>query len=289
MWFKNRRAKCRQQLQQQTNSQVSSKSSSAKTSVSSGTIKNSSSSTAKSTSKTTSSSNSQNTSSNTTTSPHLPITPTTSVSPPINVICKKESANSNYENTISKNHSVSHYNSNELRLSGKESSPDVSNLHGYGVTPKQELYSSPKRLDYSKLDYTDKSFGSNLVKDQYSSRLTGNLTPLGSNSSIMTTPSPPITPQSLNGPGNVYHPDSYNSFHWPGSSDYIRSYSTSHHHQGYGQSAYNSYYPSQVSSSSYLPTLEQTNRATTMGLGCSSSAGSRYCWMRPPPHSPQHP
>lgn len=289
MWFKNRRAKCRQQLQQQTNSQVSSKSSSAKTSVSSGTIKNSSSSTAKSTSKTTSSSNSQNTSSNTTTSPHLPITPTTSVSPPINVICKKESANSNYENTISKNHSVSHYNSNELRLSGKESSPDVSNLHGYGVTPKQELYSSPKRLDYSKLDYTDKSFGSNLVKDQYSSRLTGNLTPLGSNSSIMTTPSPPITPQSLNGPGNVYHPDSYNSFHWPGSSDYIRSYSTSHHHQGYGQSAYNSYYPSQVSSSSYLPTLEQTNRATTMGLGCSSSTGSRYCWMRPPPHSPQHP
>lgn len=267
MWFKNRRAKCRQQLQQQTNSQVSSKSSSAKTSVSSGTIKNSSSSTAKSTSKTTSSSNSQNTSSNTTTSPHLPITPTTSVSPPINVICKKESANSNYENTISKNHSVSHYNSNELRLSGKESSPDVSNLHGYGVTPKQELYSSPKRLDYSKLDYTDKSFGSNLVKDQYSSRLTGNLTPLGSNSSIMTTPSPPITPQSLNGPGNVYHPDSYNSFHWPGSSDYIRSYSTSHHHQGYGQSAYNSYYPSQVSSaSSYLPTLNKPTGQPPWGL-----------------------
>lgn len=252
VWFKNRRAKCRQQLQQQTNSQISSKtSSSTKTSASSSTIKNaSSSSTAKSTSKTPSSSShaTQNTSSNTTTSPNLPITPTTSVSPPINVICKKESANSNYENSsLSKNHSVPHYNSNELRL-GKESSPDVSNLHGYGVTPKQELYSSPKRLDYSKLDYTDKSFGSNLVKDQYSSRLTGNLTPLGSNSSIMTTPSPPITPQSLNGPGNVYHPDSYNSFHWPGSSDYIRSYSTTHHHQGYGQSAYNSpYYPSQVS------------------------------------------
>lgn len=249
VWFKNRRAKCRQQLQQQTNSQISSKtSSSTKTSASSSTIKNSSSSTAKSTSKAPSSSShaSQNTSSNTTTSPNLPITPTTSVSPPINVICKKESANSNYENSsLSKNHSISHYN-NELRL-GKESSPDVSNLQGYGVTPKQELYNSPKRLDYSKLEYTDKSFGSNLVKDQYSSRLTGNLTPLGSNSSIMTTPSPPITPQSLNGPGNVYHPDSYNSFHWPGSSDYIRSYSTSHHHQGYGQSAYNSpYYPSQV-------------------------------------------
>lgn len=148
--------------------------------------------------------------------------------------------------------SLSHYNSTDaLRLSGKESSSseNLSNVHGYGVTPKQELYSSPKRLDYSsKLDYSEKSFGSSLVKDQYSSRLTGNLTPLGSNSSIMTTPSPPITPQSLNGPGNVYHPDNYNSFHWPGSSDYIRSYSTGHHHQGYGQSAYNSpYYPSQVS------------------------------------------
>ncbi|PZC73903.1 homeobox protein OTX1 isoform X1 [Helicoverpa armigera] len=257
VWFKNRRAKCRQQLQQQTNTQISSKStSSSKTTVSNSSIKASTSSTKITTSKAlTSSSNVPTTqnSSITTSSPNLPITPTTSVSPPINVICKKESAGSNYESSpLNKNNSLTsltHYNSNELRLSGKESSPSdpVSNIHGYGVTPKQELYSSPKRLDYaSKLDYTEK-FGSNLVKDQYSSRLTGNLTPLGSNSSIMTTPSPPITPQSINGPGNVYHPDSYNSFHWPGSSDYIRSYSTSHHHQGYGQSAYNSpYYPSQM-------------------------------------------
>lgn len=244
-------------MQQQTNTQISSKSSSsAKTNVSSSNnLKGSTtSSTSKNTSSKslTSSSNSlttQNTSSITTSSPNLPITPTTSVSPPINVICKKESAASNYETSpLTKNSltSLSHYNSDGR---GKDSSPDtVPNIHNYGVTPKQELYSSPKRLDYSsKLDYSEKSFGSNLVKDQYSSRLTGNLTPLGSNSSIMTTPSPPITPQSLNGPGNVYHPDSYNSFHWPGGSDYIRSYSTSHHHQGYGQGAYNSpYYPSQV-------------------------------------------
>ncbi|NP_001171667.1 orthodenticle [Bombyx mori] len=251
VWFKNRRAKCRQQLQQQTNSQITSKSSSsAKTSVSSSNaIKGNSTSASKATtSKTmTSSSTSLTTSQNssiTTSSPNLPITPTTSVSPPINVICKKEAAGSSYETSpLTKNSltSLSHYDS---RVSGKESS----DIHGYGVTPKQELYSSPKRLEYSsKLDYTEKSFGSNLVKDQYSSRLTGNLTPLGSNSSIMTNPSPPITPQSINGPGNVFHPDNYNSFHWPGSSDYIRSYSTSHHHQGYGQSAYNSpYYPSQM-------------------------------------------
>ncbi|XP_059045861.1 homeobox protein OTX1 [Achroia grisella] len=266
VWFKNRRAKCRQQLQQQTNTQISSKSSASKTSSisSSSNIKSSNSSNSSSakittskslTSSTNSIANTQNTSSITTSSPNLPITPTTSVSPPINVICKKESAPSNYETSPLNKNSLSslshHYNSNDtLRISGKESSPSdsISNVHGYGVTPKQELYNSPKRLDYSsKLDYSEKSFGSSLVKDQYSSRLTGNLTPLGSNSSIMTTPSPPITPQSLNGPGNVYHPDNYNSFHWPGSSDYIRSYSTTHHHQGYGQGAYNSpYYPSQM-------------------------------------------
>ncbi|XP_063543383.1 homeobox protein OTX1 B [Cydia strobilella] len=249
VWFKNRRAKCRQQLQQQTNTQISSKSSSSKTSISSSLKSSNTSSSKITTSKSlTSSSNSltTNTSSIATSSPNLPITPTTSVSPPINVICKKESA-PNYDSSTKNNtlSSISHHYSNDaLRLSGK----DDSNVHGYGVTPKQELYSSPKRLDYSgKVDYSEKSFGSSLVKDQYSSRLTGNLTPLGSNSSIMTTPSPPITPQSLNGPGNVYHPDSYNSFHWPGSSDYIRSYSSSHHHQGYGQGAYNSpYYPSQM-------------------------------------------
>ncbi|XP_050358069.1 homeobox protein OTX2-B [Nymphalis io] len=257
VWFKNRRAKCRQQLQQQTNSQISSKTSSNTKSISSSnTIKSSNTSSKISTSKSlTNSSNAltstQNTSSIATSSPNLP-TPTTSVSPPINVICKKEAGPSNYDSSpLNKNLSISHhYNSNDALRISKESSPSdaLSNVHNYGVTPKQELYNSPKRLDYSsKVDYSEKSFGSNLVKDQYSSRLTGNLTPLGSNSSIMTTPSPPITPQSLNGPGNVYHPDSYNSFHWPGSSDYIRSYSSSHHHQGYGQSAYNSpYYPSQM-------------------------------------------
>ncbi|CAH2098658.1 unnamed protein product [Euphydryas editha] len=256
VWFKNRRAKCRQQLQQQNNTQNNTKTSTSKSITSNTSIKTSSTSSKINSSKSlTNSSNSlsstQITSSIATSSPNLP-TPTTSVSPPINVICKKETGPSNYDSSsLNKNLSIAHhYNSNDaLRINKDSSSSEtLSNVHSYGVTPKQELYNNPKRLDYSiKVDYSDKSFGSNLVKDQYSSRLTGNLTPLGSNSSAITTPSPPITPQSLSGPGNVYHPDSYNSFHWPGSSDYIRSYSSSHHHQGYGQTAYNSpYYPGQV-------------------------------------------
>lgn len=261
VWFKNRRAKCRQQYQQQNSNQTSSKSSSSSkgvTSISQTNIKSSSNSKTSSKAPTSTSSLSTSQASITTSSPNLP-TPTTSVSPPINVICKKESAQTFESSPLNKNNLS--YN-DALRLS-KDSS-EVS-VHGYGVTPKQEHYNSPKRLDYnSKVDsYSEKTFGSSLVKDQYSSRLAGSLTPLGSNSSIMTTPSPPITPQSVNGPGSVYHPDNYNSFHWPGSTDYIRSYSSGHHHQGYGQAAYNSpYYPSQVrfffmDFLYYIPTLSQ--------------------------------
>lgn len=245
MWFKNRRAKCRQQLQQQTNTQMSGKATATAKNTSSSSAIKTSSKTSMGKAVTSSSSSLSSTTQNlsiATSSPNLPVTPTTSVSPPANVICKKET--SSYNTSPVNKMPMQHYGSNDVRVSGKDSSPSHPlNVHSYAITPKQELYSSPKSLDYSnKMDYSEKSFGSNLSKEQlYNSRLTGNLTPLGSNSSIVTTPSPP-----LNGAGNVYHPDNYNSFHWPGSSDYIRSYSGAHH-QSYGQSAYNSpYYPSQV-------------------------------------------
>ncbi|XP_031356213.1 homeobox protein OTX2-A-like isoform X2 [Photinus pyralis] len=66
----------------------------------------------------------------------------------------------------------------------------------------------------------------------------GNLTPLGSNtSSVITTPSPPITPSS--NPPLSYQHDSYNSFNW-----HTNGHNSSPHHY-YGQN-YNAAYYSQM-------------------------------------------
>lgn len=72
----------------------------------------------------------------------------------------------------------------------------------------------------------------------------GNLTPLGSNtSSVMTTPSPPITPSSnpssLGGYQHETSASSYNSFNW-----HANGHSSSPHHyygQNYGQAYYNTH------------------------------------------------
>jgi homeobox protein OTX1 len=313
VWFKNRRAKCRQQLQQQTaNNQISSKNSS----TSSGRHHTSSSNTKTTSNQLTSSSSGNNNASKTsiaksgqgsnaqslnnssiqsqqssslstiptlnhTSSPNLPMTPSTSVSPPINVICKKESALASYENsTNTKNSALAlHYQTNgasteannRLISGGKDSSSssgDSGNLTatnlGYSTSSaKHDPYSSlgSKNVDlYLKNEGygggTDKNYlGNHLGKEHFSSpvgRVTGNLTPLGSTSSIMTTPSPPVTPQSLgSGLGSSYHPDAYNGFHWSGGPDYMKgAYGATgahHHSASYAQTAYNSpYYHSQV-------------------------------------------
>lgn len=89
------------------------------------------------------------------------MTPTSSVSPPVNVICKKEvtgyhsSGSGPVISDIMKNTSIHDNVKDEL-----------------GMSHNPSLYSNiSARLGQG-----------------------GNLTPLGSNSSIMTTPSPPITP-----------------------------------------------------------------------------------------------
>lgn len=98
-------------------------------------------------------------------SPILPMTPTSSVSPPVNVICKKE-LNTNY-------HSINN------GVQGLTDSMKPASIHD---SIKEEM---------SGMITTNSHAYSNL-----NARLGhgGNSTPLGSNSSIITTPSPPMTP-----------------------------------------------------------------------------------------------
>lgn len=93
-------------------------------------------------------------------SPILPMTPTSSVSPPVNVICKKE---------------ISGYHTGTIPVMS-----DIMKTSSVHDNIKDELAMGHNPAAYSNIN----------------ARLGqgGNLTPLGSNSSIMTTPSPPITP-----------------------------------------------------------------------------------------------
>lgn len=106
------------------------------------------------------------------------MTPSTSVSPPINVICKKE---------LSSYHSGSSLTGDTMKSSPYDSMKDDMT----GIS----LHASTYPNISSRLGQTG-----------------GNLTPLGSNSSIMTTPSPPMTPQANQLPYVPNHHD-YNFWH----------------------------------------------------------------------------
>lgn len=147
-------------------------------------------------------------------SPILPMTPTSSVSPPANVICKKELSNYGVNNGLSDvMKSAAIHDSIKEEMAGMMSNPIAySNINA--------------RLGHG-----------------------GNSTPLGSNSSIITTPSPPMTP-SQNALSYVPNHDSYfwqsqyhqypNSYNTPASYysqvDYQGQSSYSMGHSGYATS-----------------------------------------------------
>lgn len=109
-------------------------------------------------------------------SPLLPITPTTSVSPPINVICKKELPYHHHNGS-------SGIGNQSLGNGSMDLKPGSGASSGYDSIKDELSISSVHHSAY-------------LNHNSRLGQTSGNLTPLGSNSSIMTTPSPPITPQA---------------------------------------------------------------------------------------------
>lgn len=232
VWFKNRRAKCRQQTQHQASTNLnSSKTSGNSTSSSTGssTRHTNSNNTNNNTSSSGNSTNHHNSNHKTTmsgssstkttpikltqvsssvnnslnglnlnSSPVLPMTPSTSVSPPVNIICKKE---------INPFHPNSTSVPNDLKPVSS-----IHNPYNDGIKCESELAGLSHHSVYSNIN----------------SRLgqsSGNLTPMGSSSSIQTTPSPPITPQSsINPLAYVPNHDYNNAGFWQYGNPYPSNY-----------------------------------------------------------------
>lgn len=186
---------------------------------------------------------------NNTSSPILPITPSTSVSPPINVICKKEiTSSSSFHNS-----SAGSGNPNSSLDAGlPKSYIEAAALHQQHQQQQQQQHQLQQQVgkDGSESLLGPLSNGPLGLGHQHNSNLNayaanlnarlgqtgsgtagsgaaGNLTPLGSNSSIMTTPSPPITPQAAHNPlSYVPNHESYNFWHNQYNHQYPNNYQT---------------------------------------------------------------
>uniref|UniRef100_A0AAG5D166 Homeobox domain-containing protein n=1 Tax=Anopheles atroparvus TaxID=41427 RepID=A0AAG5D166_ANOAO len=199
-------------------------------------------------------------------SPILPITPSTSVSPPINVICKKEqpssfhhgvSAGGNEPGTSMKaggydllkdtelnlahhhHHSPAAYVNINSRLGQSLSSSGVG---GVGVGGGVGVVGSVGGVGGVGGVGSVAGGGGGGIGNGPSA---GNLTPLGSNSSIMTTPSPPITPQTSHNPlSYVPNHETYNFWHnqyqqYPNNYNTPSYYSQMDYFQNQNQGNYN--------------------------------------------------
>lgn len=167
-------------------------------------------------------------------SPLLPITPSTSVSPPINVICKKELPYHHHNGT-------SGIGNQSIGNGSMDLKPGSGTSSGYDSIKDELGISSAHHSPYININSRLGQTG-------------GNLTPLGSNSSIMTTPSPPITPQA-----NAHNPLSYVPNH--------ESYSNFWHNQ-YNQ------YPNNYNTPSYYSQMDYFNNQTQSGYNMSHSGYS---------------
>ncbi|XP_061506217.1 homeotic protein ocelliless isoform X1 [Anopheles gambiae] len=200
-------------------------------------------------------------------SPILPITPSTSVSPPINVICKKEQPSSYHHGPAGGGGG------------GGGNEPSGMKPTGYDLLKDSELnlahHSSSAYVNINtRLGQSLSSVGGGVggggggvgsggvgVGGNGNGGLggvgvgvggglgngpsAGNLTPLGSNSSIMTTPSPPITPQTSHNPlSYVPNHETYNFWHnqyqqYPNNYNTPSYYSQMDYFQNQNQGNYN--------------------------------------------------
>lgn len=167
-------------------------------------------------------------------SPILPITPSTSVSPPVNVICKKEQPSF-------------HHTPGGSGGGGGGGNDGMKASPGYDLLKDPELSSlshhAPAYMNInSRLGQSLGAGGG--VGGVANGPSAGNLTPLGSNSSIMTTPSPPITPQTSHSSLYVPNHETYNFWHnqyqqYPNNYNTPSYYSQMDYFQNQNQSNYN--------------------------------------------------